>query len=68
MNASARIVARVAQLHRRHAHGVGAPSAAGADGYRFNPAADFTLGAGMTLVVLGPLAEVEVLRAKARKA
>jgi voltage-gated potassium channel len=40
----------------------------GGDGYRFNPGADFTLGAGMTLVVLGPLAEVEVLRAKARKA
>ncbi len=38
----------------------------GGDGYRFNPGADFTLGAGMTLVVLGPLAEVEVLRAKAR--
>jgi voltage-gated potassium channel len=38
----------------------------GANGYRFNPGADFVLGDGMTLVVLGPLAEVDVLRQKAR--
>ncbi len=38
----------------------------GANGYRFNPGADFVLASGMTLVVLGPLAEVEVLREKAR--
>ncbi|HTE56640.1 MAG TPA: potassium channel protein [Kofleriaceae bacterium] len=38
----------------------------GADGYRFNPGADFELGAGMTLVVLGPLSEVDALRDRAR--
>ena len=39
-----------------------------ASGYVFNPKADFVLGDGMTLVVLGPLAEVEILREKARAA
>ena len=38
----------------------------GAEGYRFNPGADFVLVGGMTLVVLGPLAEVERLREKAQ--
>ena len=38
----------------------------GKDGYRYNPGAEFVLGAGMTLVVLGPLTEVEQLRQLAR--
>jgi voltage-gated potassium channel len=38
----------------------------GSSGYSFNPGADFVLAQGMTLVVLGPLAEVDVLRDRAR--
>jgi voltage-gated potassium channel len=38
----------------------------GKDGYHFNPRADFRLNGGMTLVVLGPLREVEELRARAQ--
>ena len=38
----------------------------GTDGYRYNPGADFVLDAGMTLVVLGPLTQVEQLRQLAR--
>jgi voltage-gated potassium channel len=38
----------------------------GSTGYRYNPGADFALGAGMTLVLLGPLAELEALRALAK--
>ena len=34
----------------------------GSDGYRYNPGADFVLEGGMTLVVLGPLSQVEDLR------
>jgi uncharacterized protein with PhoU and TrkA domain len=37
----------------------------GKEGYRYNPGADFVLEGGMTLVVLGPLAEVDQLREKA---
>ena len=40
----------------------------GKEGYRYNPGADFVLEGGMTLVVLGPLAQVEELRAMARAA
>jgi voltage-gated potassium channel len=38
----------------------------GKDGYHYNPGADFILGGGMTLVVLGPLSQVEQLRGMAR--
>lgn len=38
----------------------------GKEGYRYNPGADFTLDGGMTLVVLGPLSQVEQLRLVAR--
>lgn len=38
----------------------------GKDGYRYNPGADFVLDGGMTLVVLGPLSQVEQLRQLAR--
>jgi voltage-gated potassium channel len=38
----------------------------GKEGYRYNPGADFMLDAGMTLVVLGPLSQVEALRQLAR--
>ncbi|HEU5056097.1 MAG TPA: NAD-binding protein [Kofleriaceae bacterium] len=38
----------------------------GKEGYRYNPGADFRLDAGMTLVVLGPLAQVDQLRSMAR--
>ena len=34
----------------------------GKEGYRYNPGADFVLDVGMTLVVLGPLTQVEQLR------
>ncbi|HUS65468.1 MAG TPA: potassium channel protein [Kofleriaceae bacterium] len=34
----------------------------GAEGYRYNPGGDFVLEGGMTLVVLGPLSQVEDLR------
>ncbi len=40
----------------------------GKEGYRYNPGADFLLEGGMTLVVLGPLAQVEQLRRMARGA
>ena len=40
----------------------------GSESYRFNPGADFQISSGMTLVVLGPLSEVESLRARARTA
>jgi len=38
----------------------------GTDGYSYNPGADFPLATGMTLVVLGPLKQVEELRQLAR--
>ena len=38
----------------------------GKEGYRYNPGADFRLDARMTLVVLGPLAQVDQLRKLAR--
>ena len=62
---------RQADRRRRHPHRVErililAVKADGVNGYRFNPGADFELGAGMTLVVLGPLAEVEALRGRAQ--
>jgi voltage-gated potassium channel len=38
----------------------------GREGYRFNPGADFVLESGMTLVVLGPLSEVQELQDKAQ--
>lgn len=34
----------------------------GQEGYRYNPGGDFMLDGGMTLVVLGPLAQVDQLR------
>ena len=34
-------------------------------GYKYNPSADFVLEAGMTLVVLGPISQVEGLRKQA---
>jgi voltage-gated potassium channel len=37
----------------------------GQDSYRYNPGADFVLRGGMTLVVLGPLSQVEDLRRQA---
>jgi voltage-gated potassium channel len=40
----------------------------GSEGYRYNPGADFVLEGGMTLVVLGPLSQVEDLRRQATPA
>lgn len=40
----------------------------GRDSYRYNPGADFVLEGGMTLVVLGPLSQVEDLRRQAAPA
>ena len=40
----------------------------GKEGYHYNPGADFVLGGGMTLVVLGPLSQVDRLRDMTRAA